>query len=119
MFDRQSIVRDILEDDRSGRHLCLHQFYQQEKENLVGKVVNTSAGVSWKVRRDVLESEVVEQHNPLVGARNFDFNTKRMKTSRGLVRINFLDLLIHLWPGDWKSQLTVLNHRIHEEYKKR
>jgi hypothetical protein len=27
-------------------------------------------------------------------------------------RINFLELLISLWPGDWKKQLARLNLRI-------
>ena len=42
-----------------------------------------------------------------------------MKTAKGLVRINFLDLLIHLWPGDWRAQLTDLNHMIQKEYKEK
>ena len=119
VFDPQSIVRDILEDDRTGTNLRLREQYEQEKENLVGTVVNTSAGLSWKVRRDILQSEVVEQQDSLVGVKNFDFNNKRMKTGRGLVRINLLDLMIHLWPGDWRTQLTILNHRIHNDYKEK
>ena len=27
--------------------------------------------------------------------------------------------MIHLWPGDWKSQLTEPNHHIHEEYQEK
>ena len=35
------------------------------------------------------------------------------------MQINFLDLLIHLWPGDWRAQLTNLNHHVHQEYKQK
>ena len=119
VFDPQSIVRDILEDDRSGRNLRLGELYNQEKANLIGTSVNTSAGLSWTVRNDVLHSEVVDEYDSLVGVRNFDFNNKRIKTAKGLVRINFLDLLIHLWPGDWRAQLTELNQMIHKEYKEK
>ena len=114
VFDPQSIVRDIVEDDRTGRNLRLAEEYIQQKTNLIGSVVNTSAGLSWTVCHDITASEVHKEHDTLVGIKNFDFNNKRMKTSgRGLVQINFLDLLVHLWPGDWKVQLTELNHRIH------
>ena len=81
--------------------------------------MTTSAGLTWKVRNDILHTEVEENDVSLIGIRNFDFNNKRMKGSKGLVRINFLDLLVHLWPGDWRVQLTNLNHKIHHEYKER
>ena len=29
-------------------------------------------------------------------------------------RINFLDLLIHLWPGDWRVNLQLLNRKMAE-----
>ena len=55
-----------------------------------------------------------------VRIKNFDFNNKRVKSNdRGLLPINFFDLLIHLWPGDWRAQLTDLNHRVHQEYKQK
>ena len=101
VFDPQSIVRDIVEDDQNGRNLRLCEEYKQAKTNLIGLQVQTSAGLTWMARDDVLHAEVESVDNTVVGVRNFDFNNKRMKTSRGLARINFLDLLIHLWPGDW------------------
>ena len=69
VFDPQSIVRDILEDDRSGRNLRLCELYNQEKANLIGTSVNTSAGLSWTVHNDVLHSEVVDEYDSLVGVR--------------------------------------------------
>ena len=119
VFDPQSIVRDIIEDDRNGRNLRLCEQYEQAKTNLIGSQVQTSAGLTWIVRGNVLHTEVEPVDSTVVGVRNFDFNNKRMKTSRGLTRINFLDLLCHLWPGDWRVQLTTLNHRIHEDYKEK
>ena len=119
VFDPQSIVRDILEDDRNGRNLTLRQEYERAKTDLIGSEVQTSAGLTWTVRGDVLPSEGNSVSDSLIGIRNFDFNHKRMKAGRGLVRINFLDLLIHLWPGDWRAQLTEVNHRIHNDYKQK
>ena len=120
VFDPDSIVRDIVEDDSSGRNLRLRQIYEQEKAILIGSEVNTAAGLTWKVRNDIRQSEVADEYDPLIGIRNFDFNNKRMRTNtKGLLQINFLDLLIHLWPGDWKSQLINLNKRIHGEYKQK
>ena len=43
--------------------------------------------------------------------KNFDFNNKTVKndSDKNKHRINFLDLLIHLWPGDWEQQLEMIN----------
>ena len=45
VFDPESIVKDIVEDDRNGQNLPLRDLYEQ---NLAGTVINTSAGLSWK-----------------------------------------------------------------------
>ena len=120
MFDPDSIVCDIVEDDQNGRNLTLLERYTQEKRNLIGTQVTTAAGLTWTIRDDILETEVEDDYDSVVGVKNFDFNKKKVKSNnRGQTRINFLDLLIHLWPGDWREQLTQLNHRISENYKEK
>ena len=100
MFDPDSIVCDIVEDDQNGRNLTLLERYTQEKRNLIGTQVTTAAGLTWTIRDDILETEVEDDYDSVVGVKNFDFNKKKVKSNnRGQTRINFLDLLIHLWPG--------------------
>ena len=115
VFDPASIVRDMVADDSAGRHLLAMQQYTLDKEALLGKVVQTSAGLSWTVCGDVTKAEVVadrESELP-VGVKNFDFNNKSVRgPNRGQSRINLLHLLIHLWPGNWRKQLEELNKRI-------
>ena len=77
VFDPQSIVRDIVEDDRTGRNLRLAEEYLQQETNLTGSVVNTSAGLLWTVCHDITASEVHEELDTLVGIKNFDFNNKQ------------------------------------------
>ena len=120
VFDPDSIVRDIVKDDINGRNLTLQERYEWEKTNLIGTQIQTAAGLTWTIRHDIEPSEVEDDYDSLVGIKNFDFSKKRVKSNeRGLMRINFLDLLIHLWPGDWRAQLTNLNHRVHQEYKQK
>ena len=120
VFDPDSIVCDIVDDDQNGRNLTLLERYTQEKRNLIGTQVTTAAGLTWTIRDDILETEVEDDYDSVMGVKNFDFNKKKVKSNnRGQTRINFLDLLIHLWPGDWREQLTQLNHRISENYKEK
>ena len=119
VFDPASIVRDMVADDSAGRHLCATQQYAAEKETLIGKVIPTSAGLSWTVRNDILQSEVVEhtETKQPVGIKIFDFNNKTVSGPNcGQSRINLLHLLIHLWPGNWRQQLERLNKRIQDAH---
>ena len=106
VFDPQTIIQDILDDDRTGRYLQVQAQYEQEKNNLQGTNVPTSAGLMWKVRGEIPATDIpAEDDTDTVGIKNFDFNNKRMTGSnRGQLRINFCDLLIHLWPGDSQKQ---------------
>ena len=83
VFDPASIVRDMVADDSAGRHLRPTQKYAAEKETLIGKVIPTSAGLSWTVRNDILQLEVVEdtETEQPVGVKKFDFNNKTSERS--------------------------------------
>ena len=110
----------MVEDDSAGQYLLALQQYTVAKEALIGRVVPTSAGLSWTVRHDVKKSEVVadgESEKP-VGVKNFDFNQKTVvRPNHGQSQINLLHLLIHLWPGDWREQLEQLNKRIQDHHQ--
>jgi hypothetical protein len=127
-FDPMSIVADMLEDDRDGTYLRRFQEYLEKKRLMTGDQVpvnNRSQEVIWTILDDVTPEQVpVSTEHEKVGIRGFDFNNQSVKTGgprKNLCRINFLSLLIHLWPGDWQAQLKQLNVRIglDNEIKKR
>ena len=71
--------------------------------------------ITWKVRGDVkkhTEKENVEFNKQIV-IRGFNFEKKNECAADGKnPRINFLNLLIKLWPGDWKENLKKLNESV-------
>ena len=118
VYDPNSILLDMMEDRRDGRHLQRYAEYLQEKLALVGKevIVRSSGNRNqvWKVRHDVKKEEAVDKEYKEVGVKGFDFNKNKVKCGprNANTRINFLKLLIHLWPGDWREQVRQLNLRI-------
>ena len=70
---------------------------------------------TWTVIEDIKQSDVpTNEQFHQIGIAQFDF-TKMSKSHgarRQYKRIDFLDLLMHLWPGDWRAQLTYMNSRI-------
>ena len=119
IFDPNSVIRDIMEDNRDGKYLANFQRYLQKKEPMRGKVVNvllsSQGSFSWTVRDDITAAESVpDVEYDHVGIRSFDFNNKEVKTGckKNNLRINFLKLFIHLWPRNWKEQLRRLNLKI-------
>ena len=117
-IDPESIMVDLLEEAvDDDRHLRLREQYIAEKAALVGKTIrvkpsNSRESVNWKVISNVSNSQSVFQNEfEEVGVKDFDFanTTEWHKRNK---RTNFLDLLIHLWPGDWREQLRRLNLRI-------
>ena len=76
--------------------------------------------VDWKVIKDVKEDGIpLSKKNLKIGIKGFDFNKITIKsgTKGNCRRISLLQLLIHLWPGDWKEQLKMLNTLIVEDNK--
>ena len=77
---------------------------------------------TWVVVDDIKESDVPVpvEHVKQIGMRGFDFPHKPTKEggdSRKL-RNNFLKLVIHMWPGNWKEQFGYVNSRIEESQVK-
>ena len=73
--------------------------------------------MTWKVRADVKVNDVPVNNQrerfKSPGILGFDFSKKPITAPDGKSkRINLLELLIHLFPGDWKELLRELNDRI-------
>ena len=85
--------------------------YNSKKAALIGNTVSTPD--------DIKKEEVPhDDDRAIIGIRNFDFNKKTVRgTTLGRERINFLHLLIHLWPGNWQDQLKSVNERIKRDYE--
>ena len=122
---------DDIAEYEGDRHARKWTSYELAKAALTDDEVVVGAGarkITWKVRGDIKESDL----DPLslsefadVGICDFDFTapaTDKTKTSgwknpkkyrkHKKRRINFLDLLIHLWPGKWEEQLQRMNERV-------
>jgi hypothetical protein len=95
--------------------------YLREKANMIERKVSVTVGkqletTTWIMRDDVKSDETnqkVEFHKKL-GIRGFDFNHLPVRADGKNDRINFLDLVKHLWPGDWKAQVVNANKYIKE-----
>jgi hypothetical protein len=119
VFDPISIVREFMDETSTDSHLRRQTQYLQEKLALMAEVVKVKTA-EWTVRDDVKADEVVPDKDPeQIGICGFDFNETPVKCGNrnSQQRINFLALIIHMWPGDWKSQLQRLNLRIRLENK--
>mmetsp|Transcript_109778 Transcript_109778/g.224340 ORF Transcript_109778/g.224340 Transcript_109778/m.224340 type:complete len:137 (+) Transcript_109778:729-1139(+) len=96
------------------------QQYLQDKERLIGTTHEMTRSArtpafTWTVIEDIKEKDVLSgQEFHQIGIPQFDFTnlTKSHGARLQYKRIDFLDLLMHLWPGDWRAQLKCMNSRI-------
>jgi hypothetical protein len=119
---------DDIAEYEGDRHARKWTSYELAKAALQDDEVSVGAGarkITWKVRGDIKASDV-DPEFPDVGICDFDFtahpsektmntrgwkNPKKYKKQKRR-RVNFLDLLIHLWPGNWEDQLQRMNNRV-------
>ena len=107
--------------DKAERTRNFNQ-YLSEKEDLVGKLVelpnkrDKNHPVKWKVRKDIcrpIESEADNDNEKNCGVKYFDFNKQTCNSRSGnKPRLDTSHLLLHLWPGDFKSQVDNMNCQI-------
>ena len=113
------MIEDFVDDKHTRRYIQ----YQTEKVSLIGETIRVAPrskhskepALYWKVRQDIkpdASNTILEFNQIGVVSFPFDNRTERSGLRNALHRINFLDLLIHLWPGDWKEQLKKMNIRI-------
>jgi len=71
------------------------------------------------VRPDVAAADIPSSINneyENVGVKRFDFRTTTKISYKGAVeRMDLLALLIHLWLGDWCTQVSCLNSTIDQK----
>ena len=122
LFDDNELAAELAEDHRTGRHFQQWTTYMEEKAALVGNIVevkygrNGSSMNSWKVIEDVKEEDIqIDEEFDKVGISNFNFNQLEKRWTKNRKRIDFLKLLQHLWPGDYKKQIRELNKKIQQD----
>jgi hypothetical protein len=125
---------DDIEEYKGDRHARKWTNYELNKLTLMDEEVSVGTGarkITWKVRVDITASDVDPAsvaEFPDVGVCDFDFTTpcdtttttasgwknpkKKKYRKKKKMRINFLALLIHLWPGKWEEQLERMNNRL-------
>ena len=110
---------EIKGGNQTAKHDRLWAKYLREKDTLLMERPEIKSGsgreaITWKVRGDVKKHTVKKnvEFNKQIGIRGFDFEKKNECADGKNPRINFLDLLIKLWPGDWKDNLKKLNESI-------
>ena len=109
----------IADSEGSNKHHKQWVDYQKTKAELIKDKRATVCGsgtdrLQWTVRDDVKKSpqnRTREYHN-LLGIKGFNFNKRDIRANGKNSRINFLNLLKHLWPGDWKENLNKMNQYI-------
>jgi hypothetical protein len=116
--DSNDIILDIMNEEATGKHFERQRRYEEEKAALIGTTIEVGRQgktIKWHIRSDILKNNnnVRDNQQENVGINNFDFSKHTVTCPDGkLKRINFLDLIIHLWPGNWEQQLIQLNNMI-------
>jgi len=122
--DAARVIRDILLEEPSfDKYQVAMNTYLMAKKQMIDArlpvvVGKGSAKTTWLMVDDIKEVGVQDTVNYFkhTGIKGFDFSDKTVNGRDGKTnRINFLHLLQHLWPGDWKEQLTYLNSIIQEK----
>jgi len=72
--------------------------------------------ITWTMWPDVTVADIplsINNKYENVGVKQFDFQATTTISFKGAnERTNLLALLIHLWPGDWNTQVSCLNSAI-------
>jgi len=102
--------------DGHNEHCQKWNQYTLEKAALLGATVTKGQGIraiTWKVRGDVTNDDIpagINNEYREVGIHRFDFTANSTKSyEEAPERTNLMSLLIHLWPGDWHTQIQWLN----------
>ena len=129
-LDEQGIDRELnfeLAQDFVGtvEHARIYSRYVAEKEALVGDTVelpnkrDKNYPVKWRVRQDIKAppaatvEDIPPSNQESYGVKHFDFNRHSKNSKDGnKPRINTLELLLHLWPGDFRAQVDAMNRQI-------
>jgi len=128
-IDLNECLRDVVEDTEAfDKYQAAQNQYVKLKKAMIDEGTEVIVGkedkrTRWKVQDDILAKDLPDcvPYFKELGIKGFDFGNKRVPEDRGKShRINLHDLMIHLWPGDWKVQLAFMNGMIEDkEYVER
>ena len=122
-IDLNEILRDCVGEESFDKYQAAQNRYETMKKAMIREGTQVLVGkkeyrTRWNVVDDILESDLPDDvpYFKEIGIKGFDFADKVVIDERGKTsRINFHELLIHLWPGDWKEQLEFINSMIEEK----
>ena len=113
-YDPDWICQECMASATTDPHGKKFERYIADKAKLV-RTQTKSKSQTWTVCEDVKNRPEQKEFFKSVGIKGFDFsNLTECKDGKNK-RINFLHLLQHLWPGDWREQLRQLNDKIEKK----
>ena len=123
LIDLNDILRDCIKEESFDKYQAAQNQYATMKKAMLSEGTQVIVGKNefmtrWKVIDDILESDLPDTvpYFKQVGISGFNFSDKAVIDERGKTqRINFHELAIHLWPGDWKEQLDFINSMIEDK----
>ena len=89
----------------------IKRYVEENKSVVIG---NKQVQKTWTHVAKIEGEEPVDYRNIGVVGFNFNYRNESIEDQKKK-RINFLKLLIHLWPGDWQKNLSNLNDEILKE----
>jgi len=105
-----------------NEHRCKWNQYILEKAMLMGTTVTKGQGVkaiTWKVCGDISDDDLppgINEEYREVGIHGFDFMANSTRSYKDALECtNLMSLLIHLWPGDWITQIQRVNDIINKK----
>ena len=128
--DEVEYENDFLYEDPLEREQQQGEFWEYQRvvaKESIDRYVRDRKSVTVgnrEVQKTWTHVESIEGEEPQdytnIGVVGFNFNYKHDSKQNGKKkRINFMDLLIHLWPGDWRKHLSKLNIEIGKENETR
>jgi len=123
-YDGENNVLLGLDNHQEGHNEHCHKWNQYilEKATLMGTTVTKGQGVkaiTWKVRGDISDDDLppgINEEYREVGICGFDFTANSTRSYKdALEHTNLMSVLIHLWPGDWITQIQRVNGVINKK----
>jgi len=126
IINPNEIIHDFMENTEDfDKYQTAQMNYVAKKEAMLDKRTEVTVGkgaalTTWNVVDDIMETDLPGPvpYFKNIGITVFDFaDDKDVKdgSSKKNYRTNLHNLVIHMWPGDWKDQLEFLNGMIESQ----
>lgn len=109
--DREQQQGEFWEYQRVIAKDTIKRYVEERKSVTIG---NRQVRKTWTHVAGIEGEEPVDYKNIGVVGFNFNYRNKSIEDQKKK-RINFLKLVSHLWPGDWRKNLSKLNDEIAKE----